>query len=96
MSAKRLVEFSGGPVGFFAMMAVEDLEKRVDKLEAAVEELRGRLQKLEVSPKDTSLGLIRWMFIVVRYLTRFRRLPGFGGQRATHEVRTTRAASRAC
>ena len=38
------------------MMAVEDLEKRVDKLEAAVEELRGRLQKLEVSPKDTSLG----------------------------------------
>jgi len=56
MSAKRLVEFSGGPVGFFAMMAVEDLEKRVDKLEAAVEELRGRLQKLEVSPKDTSLG----------------------------------------
>jgi hypothetical protein len=50
------MKVSGGPVGFFAMMAVEALEKRVDKLEAAVEELRGRFQKLEAPPKDTSLG----------------------------------------
>jgi 5,10-methenyltetrahydromethanopterin hydrogenase len=53
---EAFMKVSGGPAGFFAMMAVEDLEKRVDKLEAAIEELRGRLQKLEAPPKDTSLG----------------------------------------
>jgi phage shock protein A len=38
------------------MMAVDAVEKRVDKLEAALEELRKRLEKLEASPKDASPG----------------------------------------